>query len=196
MIKLRKNDGEILVEGNLDLGYMGIYTKENIEFEDDVLEGIAEGGIDLSSLEDMVNGYEKNIKEHIENMNNSFLLQVMQEILNLDFEYWEVDGLGDMPGRKEWEKFRSQIEKWFFKYVDRANDGSEGEKPNVEKFIRDTLPSFNLDGFISHIKPDCVAIAEDYISVQVSDSFDDIELLVGAYLEINDDLSLTEWYNG
>lgn len=195
MIKLTEKNNRGTLSGSLNMGYMGVFSDELIELDDDYRDDIEARVISLEEVQNTVNALEKNIQKHINNINNVFLLNAMDDMIDSGYEYWNVEGFGSEPLEEEWNNFTEQIGKWHYEYFDAANDGSQGIIPDVEKFIRESLPSFDLDFMLRHIKPECLFITPDSFAVQFTSDFEG-GLFVSAYTEIMDDLSLTDWTNG
>ena len=78
-------------------------------------------------------------------------------------------------------------------FENQPNDGSI-KKTDVEAALRKSFPMFNMDAFLSSIEPENVCLSDGYISFQCSDTLGDI-ILCGAYDQLDENLTFTDWHN-
>lgn len=104
-LEITLEDGEIVVSGSLDLGYIGIFEDEQIEL-DDTLEEIREWDIVTENLDEdctdeeiikflnqYFNSFADRITQNIININNTFLLYVFDDMINMETDFMEIDEL-------------------------------------------------------------------------------------------------------
>ena len=212
-LEITLEDGEIVVSGCLNLGYIGVFEDEQIEL-DDTLEEIREWDIVADNLdedctdEELVeflnqyfNSFADRITQNIENINNTFLLYVFDDMINMETDFMEVDELyieeknfyNSELDISEIYKTAGQALSPLAPYFEMPNDGSV-PKGHIETVLRACFPMFDLDLFIENIEPECIGLGDGEISFQCSDSFDEL-ILCGAYAVIDEELSFSDWHN-
>ncbi len=206
-------DGELVVTGSLNLGYIGTFTDEEIEINDTLEEirewDIVEDNLDedctdeelVQFLNKYFNDFAEKIERNIDNINNTFLLYVFDDMINTEMDFTEIDELYI----KEKNIYSSEMDiSGIYKtagqalsplvvYFESPNDGRV-PKGHIETVLRACFPMFDLDCFISNIVPECIGLDDGEISFQCSDNFDDA-ILCGAYAVIDEELSLSDWHN-
>lgn len=212
-LEITLEDGEIVVSGSLDLGYIGIFEDEQIEL-DDTLEEIREWDIVTENLDEdctdeeiieflnqYFNSFADRITQNIININNTFLLYVFDDMINTEFDFREIDELyieeknfySSEMDISEIYKVSGQALSPLAVYFESPNDGRV-PKGHLEAVFRGCFPMFDLDCFIENIEPECIGLSDGSISFQCSDGFDNV-ILCGAYAELDEDLSFSDWHN-
>lgn len=212
-LEITLEDGEIVVSGSLNLGYIGVFEDEQIEL-DDTLEEIREWDIVADNLDEdctdeeiveflnqYFNSFADRITQNIENINNTFLLYVFDDMINMETDFMEVDELyieekniySSELDISEIYKTAGQALSSLAPYFEMPNDGST-PKGHIETVLRACFPMFDLDLFIENIEPECIGLSDGEISFQCSDSFDEL-ILCGAYAVIDEELSFSDWHN-
>ncbi len=212
-LEITLEDGEIVVSGSLDLGYIGIFEDEQIEL-DDTLEEIREWDIVTENLDEdctdeeiieflnqYFNSFADRITQNIININNTFLLYVFDDMINTEFDFREIDELyieeknfySSGMDISEIYKASGQALSSLAPYFEMPNDGSI-PKGHIETVLRACFPMFDLDCLIENIEPECIGLSDGSISFQCSDGFDNV-ILCGAYAELDEDLSFSDWHN-
>lgn len=212
-LEITLEDGEIVVSGSLDLGYIGIFEDEQIEL-DDTLEEIREWDIVTENLDEdctdeeiieflnqYFNSFADRITQNIININNTFLLYVFDDMINTEFDFREIDELyieeknfySSEMDISEIYKASGQALSSLAPYFESPNDGSIS-KGHIETVLRACFPMFDLDCLIENIEPECIGLSDGSISFQCSDGFDNV-ILCGAYAELDEDLSFSDWHN-
>ena len=212
-LEITLEDGEIVVSGCLNLGYIGVFEDEQIEL-DDTLEEIREWDIVADNLDEdctdeeiveflnqYFNSFADRITQNIENINNTFLLYVFDDMINMETDFMEVDELyieeknfyNSELDISEIYKTAGQALSPLAPYFEMPNDGSV-PKGHIETVLRACFPMFDLDLFIENIEPECIGLGDGEISFQCSDSFDEL-ILCGAYAVIDEELSFSDWHN-
>ncbi len=212
-ISITLEDGEINIQGTINLGYIGTYTDSQIEL-DDTLEEIREWDIVTENLDEdctdeeiieflnqYFNSFLDRITQNIDNINNTFLLYVFDDMRNMETDFREIDELyieeknyfsSEMDISEIYER-TSPMLVTYAPYFEMPNDGRVS-KADVETVLRACFPMFDLDCFIGNIEPECIGLGDGSISFQCSDGFDNV-ILCGAYAELDEDLSFSDWHN-
>ena len=212
-LEITLEDGEIVVSGSLNLGYIGVFEDEQIEL-DDTLEEIREWDIVTENLDEdctdeeiieflnqYFNSFADRITQNIININNTFLLYVFDDMINTEFDFREIDELyieeknfySSEMDISEIYKASGQALSSLAPYFEMPNDGRV-PKGHIETVLRACFPMFDLDLFIENIEPECIGLGDGEISFQCSDGFDNV-ILCGAYAVIDEDLSFSDWHN-
>lgn len=212
-LEITLEDGEVKVKGALNLGYIGVFEDEQIEL-DDTLEEIREWDIVTENLDEdctdeeiieflnqYFNGFADRITQNIDNINGTFLLYVFDDMINTEFDFREIDELyieeknfySSEMDISEIYKVSGQALSTLAPYFDMPNDGSV-PKGHLEAVFRACFPMFDLDCLIENIEPECIGLSDGSISFQCSDGFDNV-ILCGAYAELDEDLSFSDWHN-
>lgn len=214
MIKIKITDGELSINGEFNFGYMGIYKDEQISIYDDVSEirewEIVESHFDSDFTDDKLaeflteyfNNFEAKIQANIKQVNNNFLIDAYEWAERTGLEFWEVPAITNkeyLPENTEsfdpYEPLCPQAWKIKEEYEYSPNDGSI-QKTDVENFIRENIPLFNLDAFITGIVPEYMSLDDGRITFQCSDSIDsEHKILCGAYNELDENLTFCDWHN-
>ncbi len=212
-LEITLEDGEIVVSGSLNLGYIGIFEDEQIEL-DDTLEEIREWDIVTENLDEdctdeeiieflnqYFNSFADRITQNIDNINGTFLLYVFDDMINMETDFREIEELyieeknyfASEMDISEIYKASGQALSSLAPYFETPNDGRV-PKGHLEAVFRACFPMFDLDCFIENIEPECIGLSDGEISFQCSDSFDEL-ILCGAYAVIDEDLSFSDWHN-
>ena len=212
-LEITLEDGEVKVKGALNLGYIGIFEDEQIEL-DDTIEEIREWDIVTENLDEdctdeeiieflnqYFNSFADRITQNIENINNTFLLYVFDDMINTEFDFREIDELyieeknyfASEMDISEIYKASGQALSSLAPYFETPNDGRVS-KGHLEAVFRACFPMFDLDCLIENIEPECIGLSDGSISFQCSDGFDNV-ILCGAYAELDGDLSFSDWHN-
>lgn len=215
MIKIEITDGELSIRGKFNLGYMGIYKDEQISIYDDVSEirkwDIVKYHFDSAFtdnelaeyLTEYFNNFEAKIQANIKQVNNNFLINTYEWAEGTGLVFWEVP---EITNRKyilknadedfdPYEPLCHHTEKIMQEYEDTPNDGSI-QKTDVEAFLRENIPLFNLDAFLAGIIPEYMSFGDGNITFQCSDSIDsEHKILCGAYNELDENLTFCDWHN-
>ena len=212
-LEITLEDGEIVVSGSLDLGYIGIFEDEQIEL-DDTLEEIREWDIVTENLDEdctdeeiieflnqYFNSFADRITQNIININNTFLLYVFDDMINTELDFREIEELyieeknyfASEMDISEIYKVSGQALSSLAPYFEMPNDGRV-PKGHLEAVFRGCFPMFDLDCLIENIEPECIGLSDGSISFQCSDGFDNV-ILCGAYAELDEDLSFSDWHN-
>ena len=212
-LEITLEDGEIVVSGSLNLGYIGIFEGEQIEL-DDTIEEIREWDIVTENLDEdctdeeiieflnqYFNSFADRITQNIDNINGTFLLYVFDDMINTELDFREIEELyieeknfySSEMDISEIYKASGQALSPLAPYFEMPNDGSV-PKGHIETVLRACFPMFDLDCLIENIEPECIGLSDGSISFQCSDGFDNV-ILCGAYAELDEDLSFSDWHN-
>lgn len=213
MIKIQFVDDNAVVSGDFNFGYMGIYKDEQIEIygdideirEWDIVEEHFDGDFTDEQLADFLteyfNAFEAKIQANIKQVNDNFLIDAYEWAEGTGQTFWEVPEITNaeyLPENTDgFDPYTFCEETWKIidEYEDTPNDGSI-KKTDVEKFIREKLPLFNLDAFLGGIVPECMSLDDGSVSFQCSDSIDfKHKILCGAYNELDENLTFCDWHN-
>lgn len=213
MIKIKFVDDNVVVSGEFNFGYMGIYKDEQIEIYGDISEirewDIVEEHFDSDFTDEQLadflteyfNAFEAKIQANIKQINDNFLLDAYEWAEGTGNEFWEVPEITNneyLPeDMTDFDPYTFYEETWKImdEYENKPNDGSI-QKTDVEKFIREKLPLFNLDAFLAGIVPECMSFSDGSVTFQCSDSIDfEHKILYSAYDELDENLVFCDWHN-
>lgn len=214
MIKIKFIDGNAVVNGEFNFGYMGIYKDEQIEIYGEVSEirewEIVESHFDSDFTDDELaeylteyfNNFEAKIQSNIKQVNNNFLINIYEYSMEgIGQEFWKEPSITNaeyLPENTDgFDPYTFCEETWKIEeeYEDSPNDGSI-QKTDVEKFIRENLPLLNLDAFLAGIVPESMSLNDGSVSFQCSDSIDfEHKILCSAYNELDENLTFCDWHN-
>lgn len=213
MIKIKFVDDNVVVSGEFNFGYMGIYKDEQIEIYGDTSEirewDIVEEHFDSDFTDEQLadflteyfNAFEAKIQANIKQVNDNFLLDAYEWAEGTANEFWEVPEITNneyLPeDMTDFDPYTFYEETWKImdEYENKPNDGSI-QKTDVEKFIREKLPLFNLDAFLAGIVPECMSFSDGSVTFQCSDSIDfEHKILCSAYDELDENLVFCDWHN-
>lgn len=206
-------DGEINIQGTINLGYIGTFTDEEIEI-DDTLEEIREWDIVQDNLDEdctdeeliaflnrYFNEFADKITRNIDNINGTFLLQVLTDMDCSEIDFMVIDELfledklpyGNEEDIAELYNFARDGLRSLVPYLESPNDGCI-PKGHIETLLRSFYPAFDFDCFIKNIVPEVLTLCDGSIAFQCSDAFDEA-ILCGAYAELDEELSFKDWHN-
>ena len=212
-LRIYLDDGEIKIQGTINLGYIGLFRDSQIEI-DDSLEDIREWDIVEDNLDadcsddeliDFLNKYYteylQKIEKNLDNINSEFLLQVFTDMDNCELNFMVIDGLFDeeklIYGNEEdiseiYNPVRQGLHS-LAPYLETPNDGSI-PKGHIESVLRSFYPMFNFAYFLENVVPEYVSLGDGEISFQCSDRFD-CAILCGAYAVLDEELAFSDWHN-
>ena len=206
-------DGEINIQGTINLGYIGTFTDEEIEI-DDTLEEIREWDIVQDNLDEdctdeeliaflnrYFNEFADKITRNIDNINGTFLLQTLTDMECNEIDFMVIDELfledklpyGNEEDIAELYNFARDGMRSLVPYLESPNDGCI-PKGHIEALLRSFYPAFDFDCFIANIVPEVLTLCDGSIAFQCSDAFDEA-ILCGAYAELDEELSFKDWHN-
>lgn len=206
-------DGEINIQGTINLGYIGTFTDEEIEIND-TLEEIREWDIVQDNLDEdcseeeliaflnrYFNEFADKITRNIDNINGTFLLQTLTDMECYEIDFMVIDELfledklpyGNEEDIAELYNFAHDGLRSLVPYLESPNDGCI-PKGHIEALLRSFFPAFDFDCFIANIVPEVVTLCDGSIAFQCSDAFDEA-ILCGAYAELDEELCFTDWHN-
>lgn len=213
MIRIKFVDGNAVVSGEFDFGYMGIYKDEQISIYDnvseirdwDIVEEHFDGDFSDEQLADFLteyfNNFEAKIQANIKQVNDNFLIDAYEWAEGTDTAFWEVPEITNQEYLPENMDdfdpytFCEETLKIWVEYEDTPNNGSI-RKTDVEAFIREKMPLLNLDTFLAGIVPECMSFSDGSITFQCSDSIDfEHKILCGAYNELDENLTFCDFHN-
>lgn len=212
MVKVFADNGFFRIEGEFVFGYIGIYTDDQIEIQEDSDEirswEFVSEALDTETctddeladfLTEYINGVEKKIQKNIKQVNDNFLLKVFEDMEACGSKFWDTeeltvsDAMPENPEDTIYQPNHDTLLKIALEYRDSANDGSL-VKTDVEATLRKLYPMFNFDTFIKSIVPENICFFDTDISFQCSDGFDNA-ILCGAYDNLDAELRFTDWHN-
>ena len=212
-VKIYIEDGEIKVQGNVNLGYIGRFKDSQIEILDSIEEirewGIVEDNLGehcsneevIDFLNEYFNKFFEKIEKNIDNINGTFLLEAFIDMDNCETNFMVIDGLFDekklIYGNEEdiaeiYNPVRTGLNS-LSEYLETPNDGTI-PKGHIERVLRSFYPMFNFDYFIANIVPENIGLDDGNISFQCSDNFDN-EILCGTYAVLDEELAFSDWHN-
>lgn len=204
------DDGNIKVSGRITLGYLGTYADSQILI-DESLQDIRRWSIIPNKLASSIsdeqlveflnqyyNCYLDTVCNNINNINGTFLLQVITDMDACGLEFWNIKGLylpdknvfGDV--KKIYNSVHAGIETYAV-YLNEPNDDSI-PKGHIETVLRSFYPMFDFDKFIGNIIPKTVKLCDGGLEFELSDNFGRM-ILGDAHVELDKNLCLTSWRN-
>lgn len=212
-IELSKVKDGIKISGSINLGYIGTFKDSQIEILDTFEEirkwDIVSENLDkkctdeeiVAFLNDYYNDYVVKIEKNIDNINGTFLLNVITDMDNMCIDFMAIESLfiedklfyGNEEDVSEiYNTVREGLNS-LTPYLDLPNDGSI-MKGHVEATLRSFYPMLNFDNLIANVIPEYITLNNDEISFQCSDNFDN-EILCGAYGVFDEKLCINDWHN-
>lgn len=212
MVKVYAEDGEYLVKGTFDFGYIGVFKDDMIEINDadeiedwDIVSEVPDFD-DLDEdeiaefLTDYVNELEKRVQKDIKRINDTFLMNMYDDMEGSGAEFWNVPELtvaSEMPSNPEDDVYTDERMSEMHKVcmeIRQAWKDNSASPPDFEAAFRRIYPMFDLDNLISGIKPESMDISDCDTCFQCSDKFGPA-LLCAAYDSLDENLEFTDWHN-
>ena len=212
-LKIYLEDGEIKIQGSIDLGYIGLFDDSQIDIEtslDEIREwDIVEEKLDANCTDDELidflneyyNRFIKKIEKNIDNINGTFLLYVFTDMDSCENNIMVIDGLFDEEkliygNEEDIAEIYNPVRQGLYTlspYLEAPNDGTI-PKGHLESLLRSFYPMFNFDHFLENIVPEYIGLDDGEISFQCSDDFD-CAILCGAYAVLDEELAFSDWHN-
>ena len=212
-LKIYLEDGEIKIQGSIDLGYIGLFDDSQIDIEtslDEIREwDIVEENLDANCTDDELidflneyyNRFIKKIKKNIDNINGTFLLYVFTDMDSCENNFMVIDGLFDEEkliygNEEDIAEIYNPVRQGLYTlspYLESPNDGTI-PKGHLESLLRSFYPMFDFDHFLENIVPEYIGLDDGEISFQCSDDFD-CAILCGAYAVLDEELAFSDWHN-
>lgn len=211
-------------KGSFKLGIAGVYENqdfdgEKISIDEDMLDNIIEHDEEsvgpilpfiksdapdeiAEGLTEYYNQLEKRAAENEKQINDGILSNLFRDMEGCGYPFWDLEGLIDSDFKNAHEEDDDlydviygdeEVADLAEYFEDSPNDGSV-KKPDVEARIRQVYPMFNLDLFINSIQPEFLHLNGRYISFQFDDGWDG-EIACGAYDELDENFTFTDWHN-
>lgn len=155
MVNVICNQGRLDVKGTVDLGYLGKYSKINIDedyIESEITENLAK------EIENNINELETKVQNNLKEFNNTFLYHVLDYMVSIEFPFWEIDKITNKkdilknPEEYYSEELQNICPDLYDEYMFASINGGKN-KTDIEELMKNKLPAFNIDNFISLIKP-------------------------------------------
>lgn len=221
MIKVKHKNGEFLIKGSIDLGYIGLYENKDFLGKDSDNRQISMSGYTkkyedgetanevAKEIEEYFNNQEKKAIEHQAHLNNLLVFYLFYDLYEVQYPFWEHEDLvikAFMPEGEDEDELgeliytgKDKVFEIFGNYSCAealAEDGSPMEHPNMVELFKKALPMFDLDEFTSTIVPTYLSLdlGTKVMSFQCDDGYDD-DIFCGAYAEITDNLGFEDWHN-
>ena len=212
-LKIYLEDGEIKIQGSIDLGYIGLFDDSQIDIETSLEEirewDIVEENLDedcsddelIDFLNEYYNRFIRKIEKNIDNINGTFLLHVFTDMDSCENNFMVIDGLFDEEkliygNEEDIAEIYNPVRQGLYTlspYLESPNDGTI-PKGHLESLLRSFYPMFDFDCFLANIIPEYINLHDGEISFQCSDNFDNA-ILCGAYGVIDEELSIQDWHN-
>ena len=212
-LKIYLEDGEIKIQGSIDLGYIGLFDDSQIDIEtslDEIREwDIVEDNLDSNCTDDELidflneyyNRFIRKIEKNIDNINGTFLLYVFTDMDSCENNFMVIDGLFDEEkliygNEEDIAEIYNPVRQGLYTlspYLEAPNDGTI-PKGHLESLLRSFYPMFNFDHFLENIVPEYIGLDDGEISFQCSDDFD-CAILCGAYAVLDEELAFSDWHN-
>ena len=212
-LKIYLEDGEIKIQGSIDLGYIGLFDDSQIDIEtslDEIREwDIVEDNLDSNCTDDELidflneyyNRFIKKIEKNIDNINGTFLLYVFTDMDSCENNFMVIDGLFDEEkliygNEEDIAEIYNPVRHGLYTlspYLESPNDGTI-PKGHLESLLRSFYPMFDFDHFLENIVPEYIGLDDGEISFQCSDDFN-CAILCGAYAVLDEELAFSDWQN-
>jgi hypothetical protein len=212
-LKIYLEDGEIKIQGSIDLGYIGLFDDSHIDIETSLGEirewDIVEDNLDSNCTDDELidflneyyNRFIKKIEKNIDNINGTFLLYVFTDMDSCENNFMVIDGLFDEEkliygNEEDIAEIYNPVRQGLYTlspYLESPNDGTI-PKGHLESLLRSFYPMFDFDHFLENIVPEYIGLDDGEISFQCSDDFD-CAILCGAYAVLDEELAFSDWHN-
>jgi hypothetical protein len=212
-LKIYLEDGEIKIQGSIDLGYIGLFDDSQIDIEtslDEIREwDIVEENLDANCTDDELidflneyyNRFIRKIEKNIDNINGTFLLYVFTDMDSCENNFMVIDGLFDEEkliygNEEDIAEIYNPVRQGLYTlspYLEAPNDGTI-PKGHLESLLRSFYPMFDFDHFLENIVPEYIGLDDGEISFQCSDDFD-CAILCGAYAVLDEELAFSDWHN-
>ena len=225
MIKVIHKDGVFKAKGSFSFGIAGVYRNEDFDgeeimYDEDLLDEIQnrdqffveplllfiksdDPNEIAENLAEYYNQKEREIAANAKQINDCILYRLFADMEACSYPFWEISE-AVLPGYLEKHSRDDYydvvychdddgIDSMSDYFEDKPNNGTI-EKPDVEAMIRKLYPMFNLDGFIKSFAPECLYFDGRRMSFQFSDSWG-AQLACGAYDELDENFTFTDWHN-
>ena len=212
-LKIYLEDGEIKIQGSIDLGYIGLFDDSQIDIETSLEEirewDIVEENLDedcsddelIDFLNEYYNRFIRKIEKNIDNINGTFLLHVFTDMDSCENNFMVIDGLFDEEkliygNEEDIAEIYNPVRQGLYTlspYLESPNDGTI-PKGHLESLLRSFYPMFDFDHFLENIVPEYIGLDDGEISFQCSDDFD-CAILCGAYAVLDEELAFSDWHN-
>lgn len=219
MIEVIFKDEVFKAKGSFSLGIAGVFVNEDfddemITFSEDMLDQIndrddvepllpfikSDDPDEIAKgLAEYCNQKEREIAANAKQINDCILYHLFADMEGCGYPFWEIKGavLPDHPQKyganKVYSSKNGNITMLSYYFDDKPNNGTL-DKPDVEAVIRRLYPMFNLDGFIKSFEPESLYFNGKFISFQFSDGWG-AKLACGAYDELDENFTFTDWHN-
>ena len=212
-LKIYLEDGEIKIQGSIDLGYIGLFDDSQIDIETSLEEirewDIVEENLDedcsddelIDFLNEYYNRFIRKIEKNIDNINGTFLLHVFTDMDSCENNFMVIDGLFDEEkliygNEEDIAEIYNPVRQGLYTLspcLESPNDGTI-PKGHLESLLRSFYPMFDFDHFLENIIPEYIGLDDGEISFQCSDDFD-CAILCGAYAVLDEELAFSDWHN-
>lgn len=230
MVNVTYRDEKFLIKGSIFIGMAGTFENKDygvgnifvesglediiMDLEKDyywmkplkaLLKNLPQDGQSIAKMyEDYLNGMEEKIKKNVKQLNNYFLYQLISNLYNCEYPFWEVEEAIRPQYRgvctteeclKTYsnEALTNALPTLYEEYDNVPLEGGT-EKTDVEALIKQALPMFDLDALTASIKPDCLCVEGGILHVQFSDCWNS-SFFCSAYVELDDTLTASGWDN-
>lgn len=212
MIEIKVVSGEIKISGTFDFGYMGVYKDDQISIYSNLEEiktwDIVTSRLDVTSCSDdeiadcltaYYNEFEKRVQQNRKQVNDNFLLNIMEDMEACGCPFWEIDeitvkeALPSDPDEEVYQPHWDRMTELEKEYDETPNDGTM-EKTDIEMTLKLLFPMLNLDKLVENIVPESLGLSDGCVSFQCSDNFGE-QILCSAYDDLDEQLTFTDWHN-
>ena len=155
------------------------------------------------AISEYYNSLERKVQDCIQQINSNFLINVFSNMVDCGNEFWEIEGaciIEKMPNCQEeayseviYEPYWKEMRALYDEYEGTPNDNSL-QKTDVEARLREMFPMFNMDALIKGVRPESLTLNGKLFSFQCSDSWKR-QIMCGAYDELDERFTFTDWHN-
>ena len=209
MLNIKCEDGKFIASGSFEIKGICVYKDKQIKIRfsfDDICKLLDRDSnfiyrelknelLKVNRNEDeyaivltkFYNNLEKQVIENSEKIISEFFKMIFDEMCQSGNEFWNcIDLLKD-----EYKDAKFSCGNVYtVDFVKCFNLKDE----NFIKALKENLPMFDFDKFISWIVPEYITLNKNSISFQCSDSFEK-NILCGAYCQLDEKFNCVDWHN-
>lgn len=220
MITIVSDSGQFFAKGSIEWGMAGTFT--NGDYGDEVINitmdmsnvdyavtmkhqwtklikgNTSDPAVIAKALQDYLNICEMMVKKHVKVMNNYLLFRLITDFDDIGSNFWECEQ-AQIPGFmgtldvSVYDTMTEGVNKLWGEY-DIAPICNGVPRTDVEGFIKEHLPMFNMEAFKASLVPGSISFDGENISVTFSDSWDNL-FYSSACAMFGENLTPSGWTN-
>lgn len=226
MIKILPGENdEFIFKGTMDLGILGEFKDDMVEIQfnkDDLNDEYAFIVREYKPLKKYVNknmsneeiaegltkfyiDKQKDIKKHINEITERYLIRVIGDIVDTAFEFWEEEEgysqfiipekMPKCPKEELHSEIHTSESSREFSRLFTDEEGYHVGEMTVKEYLNKHFPMIDFDKFISAIYPEYIVFEGDCFSLQCSSNDCDYGIVCSACAEYLNDYTIEDWHN-